>query len=432
MNLFIFTGLLIILYSFVNYKKAFILFLIFRLFLNQNINLINIPGIPLLTLEFTILFFFLLIYFFKKNSLNLDNTAFPFKKAYIFLSISYVLSCFFGLAGFGNSITNFLKIVVEDFASTWLIWKLVKEKKDFTFFIKGITVVFVIAGLYGIYESLTHSNPLANYEISIAGDSERVLDWTYDNDFRGYRIKSIFLHSIGGGMNFVLYFLLIIYSFVYYKKIIPINYFICIFIAILSLIGAYLCNSRGPILFLLIGFLPILNFKKKRTLQITLFSFIALFIVILLNPNINLDSLISIFSSTAQEKVGGSTLEMRLSQISAGFAIMKEHILFGIGLKGSTYFHNQSLIDLLLGMESMWLRIMVEQGILGVIANLFFIYTVIVKLAYKEKNALVFFLSLSFFIVSSMTSTPGFAQYFLYLTIFMFIKYKYTNINAQN
>ena len=49
-------------YSLKNYKQGFFLFLAFRLFLNNNINLINLPGVPLLTLEVFMSIFFALLY----------------------------------------------------------------------------------------------------------------------------------------------------------------------------------------------------------------------------------------------------------------------------------------------------------------------------------------------------------------------------------
>ena len=47
MNPFLIRAALLILYSLKNYKQGFFLFLAFRLFLNNNINLINLPGVPL-------------------------------------------------------------------------------------------------------------------------------------------------------------------------------------------------------------------------------------------------------------------------------------------------------------------------------------------------------------------------------------------------
>ena len=45
MNPFLIIAALLILYSLKNYKQGFFLFLAFRLFLNNNINLINLPGV---------------------------------------------------------------------------------------------------------------------------------------------------------------------------------------------------------------------------------------------------------------------------------------------------------------------------------------------------------------------------------------------------
>ena len=73
MNPFLIIAALLILYSLKNYKQGFFLFLAFRLFLNNNINLINLPGVPLLTLEVFMSIFFALLYVIKKKKIQPGN-----------------------------------------------------------------------------------------------------------------------------------------------------------------------------------------------------------------------------------------------------------------------------------------------------------------------------------------------------------------------
>jgi len=422
MNIFTFIGFLFIFYAFINYKKAFILFLLFRLFLNQNINLINIPGVPLLTLESTLCFLFWCIFLVKRPTVRLEDNPFPLKYPFIAISLSYLISSIFGVAGIANSFTNLLKIVFENYISIWLIWKVLTDKKDYIFFLKGLILFFLIAGLYGIFESITHTNPLMDYEISIAGQGDKVLDFSYGEDnFRGYRIRSIFFHAIGAGINWGLFFLIIFYIYIYYKKIFPLNYKSAASIATLSLICLFFTNSRGPILFLLIGLIPLFKLKNKRNILFFISAgiiFIGFYVY-----KVNLfENVTSIFSYSAQQNVGGSNLAMRLMQLNSALEIMQSHPILGIGLKGLSYYSNQTLVDSLLGLESMWLSIIVQQGIVGIIVNLYLIYTLVFKLGIKQHNRFVLFLSLAYFVVYSMTSVPGFVTSLLYTFIFMFIK----------
>lgn len=431
MNIFTIIGFLLIIYILVDFKKAFILFLIFRLLLNPNINLINIPGVPLLTLEFVLCFLFWCIYLVKRNNVNIDKTPFPLKTAFVFNIISLILSSIFGIAGFGNAAFNLIKEILENYISIWLIWVLLKDKKDYIFLIKGITIVFLLTSVYGIFEATTHTNPIMDYITSIAGDNDdKIVNWSYTTEEgRGYRIRSIFIHAIGAGMNWSLFFLIVFYLFTSYNKSIKLKYKYLIIVTVVSIVCLFFTNSRGPLIFSMIGILPLINFKNKKNITLILLGFATFFIVFYQKDEI-FTNIYSIFSKSVQEEVGGSNLDMRLEQLDASLRIMKEYPLFGIGLKGLNYYFNQYLVSQLLGLESIWFWVLVQQGIFGVITTLYLIYSLVYKLGIKAKNYYVLFLSLAYFITYSMTSVPGFSLYLLYVFIFMFIKIKKWNTLA--
>ena len=85
MNPFLIIAALLILYSLKNYKQGFFLFLAFRLFLNNNINLINLPGVPLLTLEVFMSIFFALLCNQKKKIQPGNNDISPAVQQGIYL-----------------------------------------------------------------------------------------------------------------------------------------------------------------------------------------------------------------------------------------------------------------------------------------------------------------------------------------------------------
>ena len=101
MNPFLIIAALLILYSLKNYKQGFFLFLAFRLFLNNNINLINLPGVPLLTLEVFMSIFFALLYVIKRKRYSrvITTSPLPFNKVFIWVLLSYVVSSFISIAG---------------------------------------------------------------------------------------------------------------------------------------------------------------------------------------------------------------------------------------------------------------------------------------------------------------------------------------------
>lgn len=113
MNPFLIIAALLILYSLKNYKQGFFLFLAFRLFLNNNINLINLPGVPLLTLEVFMSIFFALLYVIKRKRYSrvITTSPLPFNKVFIWVLLSYVVSSFISIAGIQNTFTSLLSVV---------------------------------------------------------------------------------------------------------------------------------------------------------------------------------------------------------------------------------------------------------------------------------------------------------------------------------
>ena len=83
---------------------------------------------------------------------------------------------------------------------------------------------------------------------------------------------------------------------------------------------------------------------------------------------------------------------------------------------------NTSLVSALLGLESMWFRILTQFGMLGVVANLYLAYYSLIKMPKLYKSRPLFFLSLAYWVTASLTSVPGMKMYFYYFVLIVFIK----------
>lgn len=132
-------------------------------------------------------------------------------------------------------------------------------------------------------------------------------------------------------------------------------------------------------------------------------------------------NVLSIFDSKAQDEVGGSNAEMRFNQLAAAIALLEQSPFVGFGFKFLNGMNN-SLTAALLGMESMWFGILTQFGLLGVAANLFYAYYALWKVPHHYKSKPVFFFSLAYWVVGSLTSVPGMLIYMYYLFIIIFIK----------
>lgn len=425
MSIFSLFSIFLIAYSLHDFRNSVIYLCVFELFLNQNINVINIPGIPLLSLSTALnLYFISYFYLFQRKKFILSKDLFPFKMAFIFIGISYLLSCIFSLGGFLASITRGLQEYVTPYLIVWMLWYVIKTPQDFKKLFVLLAIAFSFIVVYAFYEKATGDKPLITYEQSLnsGGDQSKVLDWTYENDERttGGRVQSVFIHPIGAGLNFALFLVLFSYLFFYYRKFLTINtgYILCLICSLLLCV--FFSNSRGPLLFLAVASLGLITLKSRN------FYIGALLGVILLIPLYDyiapyMDNIFSFFDASAQKRVGGSDVKMRMAQFAAGEQLLLQHPLVGNGIKSIDYISNWSKVQDLLGLESVWLKLMVEQGLIGIVSYIFLIFSML-KSAVGKTKWFTIFLTLAYLLVSTITSTPGFMDYMFFIVLFFSIR----------
>ena len=420
---------IIILYSFKNFKKAFLLFLLYDLFLNTNINFLSIPGVPILTVEDVLIMVFAVEFFIrygtnKGGPYAQTRNNFPFKTPFIILTISWTVSTVFALVGFASAVSAYIKQILEYVIMTYLMWRIINDKRDLIFLLRGFTILFLFCGIYELYEIATQSNPLSDYETSLVQDQTRAIDFgNYDEDEgRGFRAKSVFAHPIGSGVNFGLYIIISLFFLMKAKINIKTNKLLVLATCLLSLACIIMTKSRGPYLFLMIGAFSFINLKSGKFYRYAFLMVLAL-IVILPYFSDQLDIFKSLFSAEAQEKVGGSDANMRFEQLTVAIGIMSMSPLYGLGFKFLSEMSTAVTVGLL-GGESVWFQVLPQFGILGILAYLFMIYWTVVKLPKKYKSASIFFIGMAYWLVISMTSVPGMQVYLYYLALILVIKYQ--------
>jgi len=386
----------------------------------QNITIVSIPGVPLLTLEVFLTLYFVIAFLVKRKHLVVDSAPFPFKKPFVFLACSWTLSTLFAYVGFGEAFSQYLRDVCQDLLLVVMMWLLLRTEKDFLFVFKGLIIVFFISCIYGIYENSIQVNPLADYELTLNADLSRQIDFDYSDDvLRGYRIKSIFEHAIGAGIMWAMCFFMVIYVWMKSKIKLPYKYFSLI-TALLSVACLFYSRSRGPIVFLLISCLGLIDFRRKRFYFATAILLVLSFVLWSEFSQFS-DNITSLFSSKVQSRIGGSSANMRLDQLGAAILLMKDSPLIGLGYKYLNTM-NSLLTERLLGGESLWFTILPQFGIIGIVANLIMAYYSIIKIPSLYKSKEILFLSLAYWITASLTSTPGLKMFFYYFVYFFLIK----------
>ena len=402
------------LYAYNSYKTGFIIFLCYRLFINMNI-CFDISGLPLLTLDMMMQFYFMTLYYVKRDTLaNVD--PFPFRKVTFFFIAVDVLSSIFAIGGFGTAITPAL-YHITDLILLLIIWD-VLDCTAMQKLIRCLLFVAFIAGVYGIYEKIIGYNPLALYEIQLG--AARAVDWTYLDDARGYRVQSIFIHPIGAGINFA-YLSLLFWIYMKYTNISHIERYIITAILILMLLCCLFANSRGPIIYLICASLVFINVKRKSTIIIVL----LLAVLTILNTSLIVeykDMLTSIFDVQNKNEYVGSDYNMRLRQFEAALKIFSEYPLLGLGTRGNEYYYDKTVASALLGLESIWIVLMVQKGIMGIAAFVSYVYDIMkTKLPlYAHRDVCI--LMIAYIAVNSVTTLPGSYMFLHFLAIWYIIK----------
>ena len=419
---FLVIGFLIWLYSLKQLKKAFLCFLIYKVFLVTNINVLSLPGMPILSLDMCLTLWFFIWIFRKRKSSIMCQYSMPYTKPMLVVACVYFISTIFSIVGVSAAISAYIKDVCNIFLTPWMIWKMVDSNEDFRYVVKGLMLAFFVTCLYGIIEQIIQSNPLIEYETTLVNDATKTIDFRYKDVVRGYRVQSVFEHPIGAGLNWGVFSIFLLFVLCEKKDVwLGIGKIHCVVVVLLCLLCLLLSNCRGPILFFIIACIALVDLKNKRSLYAIMFAVLVGGILLNVMEGSYVNNFLSIFDADYQTKVGGSSSEQRLEQLDAVLELLKQSPIWGLGYKFMNVMSNRTT-RALLGLESMWFRIMVQFGLAGVVANVYLgLYSLLrVPRRYRQKK--IFWFSLAYWVTASLTSVPGMLLYLYYFVIFYLIK----------
>lgn len=415
-------GILITLYALIDFKKALCLYLFYQVFWHPTATLVQIRGLPTIIISMFMNMVFFIIYIFNRKRVKKAKCCFPLERPILLVILSYFVTCFFSLAGFGEEFSRAFSVIAQDFFLLWIMWETLETKNDIQRLEKGFIILFLFAGTYSLIEYIIKDNPLVNYKSPLNDAGIVLYSTTTEALTRGYRVVSLFEHPIGAGMTMALFVIYILVKIVKYKEKIQGNYKLFSYMAVaLCLIGILLTKMRSCLLFLIVSLFTIVDFKNKRFYRIAGTILIFGLIMFPLFQN-SLNIFLSLFSSKAQEAVGGSTLALRVSQFDAIFHLYKMSPIGGLGEKFENLITKSIYTQNALGYESIWFVQMTRHGITGVIANIVLAYYSIIKIPnlYKSKPAM--FLALGYWVTFTMTTIPSFRMNLYYLLYFYFLK----------
>lgn len=374
----------------------------------------NLKKNHLLILTMVFLFFNYILK--KKYSIDVN----PYK----FCIVYFILSALFVPLKFDTKYSIQIYYLIYDIAIILLfpiaIWNIINKEKCISLFRNALLVCIGIACLYGLILTLTNGfNPLVVYFSSFGGglDEEAWTQYFSDEGRLFGRISSVFYHPMhyASFLGFSALYVSFIREkltkgvFLFLFGVILINFFTC---GVRSVLGAIIASL----------FVYIVTKRDAHLVFKVILAFMIGFIIISAIPPVY-DYVNSIFDSSNND-VKGSSVEMRLDQLSGAFEEIQDNIFLGKGYGWSRdYIIQYKNHPVLLGFESIVFVTICNNGILGILLYCLFAFAFYkyVKFNVKEEDRPFFISLLTFyFAYEGITGEFAFQHFMLFYTFALF------------
>lgn len=430
-NIYIIIVCVIILY---NLQRGFILTLISRIIIPSSVRFslgsisISIYDVFILTLLVSI------IIHHKKYIKKTPNLISKYLYIYI-LSTFVLIFLSSGYVPYNYQLFSFLKNFLFQTVLYILIGFWVLKNADIRNVIHLTAIVSLLAGIYGILTYILRVNiyiDSLNNVYNVKNDFSFFME-----EIRGGllgRVYGTMEHPLSWGQYWNLY-LCVIYIF---KS--KINNWLWLALVCIGLINIILCGSRTAIVTQLVFVVFILlsyGIRKIFYILPLIYLFIMLIICSIPKNYKNsgvidyIESGIFFWDTSKSERAGivGSSTEMRLSQLRRTIDIMEKNPVGGVGYNYQYYSMDSGrVIDAeLYGLESVVFKILIEQGLVGLVIFFYTLY-VLYRFAIESiHNIRIKCLVKGFFctfIVSILFTGIQSASYIFFVIFLFFINIK--------
>lgn len=394
---------------------------------------IEISDSPHITFPRFVIYCLYFSFIFQNKNIKKSFNAFPL---YIPLVLMFISLLLVGL--FDNRIDAFAKILrplyyfAENFLIVFITYFYTKSLRDVKKIYHFLVICFLIFGVYGVFNYFSGVS-LYNVLISeIYKTQDFANSYTISGDAR-FRISSFAVHPIYYGL--LLSFTILFLVFQYYERKLQVyNSFFYSTLVILLFINLLWTNSRTPLLSFLIGvsFFYIFGIKLGSKIRIFFIGFFVIVSIVFISPkSLNLiTESFNTFTSNGS-KLEGSSVEMRETQMASTFLIYNKSPFFGNGINYITedlgFSSNQNIKASegdLGGFESYIYKLMIEQGLIGIFANIFFFISVFIyllkmreKVDLLGKKVIYFTLSMTITFILFIIGTGDLGGFVIYMAL---------------
>lgn len=400
-----------VLFILFDFKKAVLCYAPFKILFYYDVRLT-----AALPFDMAIVLLIAFCFFVKRKEYS--KLHFPFTRGYMVYAIIYSIGCIIPVF----MINRIPSTVISILLYSYIYFQCLRNIRD----VKLAAAVYMLFSLFlvgnGMLELFTQKCPVDDWIRSMPFiDKEHAWDTDFDELRFGLpRIKSFMPFSITYGVACAILLSLPFYLvFENFRKSLLMRLLVPMSLVFL-LIGVITSASRSPILGIVVLlsylFLDKELFKRYKTKILLLLLLIAVFMWPFIYDNI-----MSILNPKAADAIGGSSMDMRIVQYSIAFDYMMQSPLFGLGKE------TQITDILFFGGESIWLPLMINNGILGVFGYIY-LYYAIVKNTKVSGSRYLHIVTASWLVMNTATSLMGLGDA-TYLTLYMLL-YRYNYLKS--
>lgn len=406
-NIFFFIILAILL---VDFKKGVLMYAPMKLFFNINVRF------GTFTFDFLVSLIIFLLFF--KDWKKYKKTDFPLKKAFLIYGIVYIITCIIP-----NFVPNYIpRIILMVLLFSYVYYYCLDSLNNIKFAIVCYAIFAIVMCGNGLLTPAFGINPLDDFLQSVSDEDNSLF---MDNELvrmGQVRYRSFIPHAISYGVACCAILYLLIWSFLQMRKFSTILIYssLCFLLS-----GIIICGSRTPI----IGLLPIgyLFFAKGHvTTRMKIMMGIVIMAFLLFKGDYILYSIKSLIDPRVAYESGGSTTELRMIQYAIALKFFLTSPIWGMGMDFDAFAEDSDIM----GSESVWLPLMINNGIIGVLSYAIFYWYLLKVSVNSPGKVFLIIISTGWILMRTVTSLIGVTDA-LFLTIYFCI-YRYYDLKYKS
>jgi len=376
----------------------------------------DFPGMPVSPFEIISVLVVFLFFCSTKSSDWRGLFRYPFMGCVVLTIISVVGTNYFIAPHWPTATLRFISAYVFPV----ILWSRIQDKDDFIFLLKSMTIFALVMAGYILFEVAVGKNPYIETIIANKWVNGNVIN--YDEFRFGLKRCQGFLSTPAPSGLFFGLFSVVLYEVS--SSLGAARKYLALMVGLMGLC-MLLSGTRSVIAASGVAWIIV---AKKEAFQARYLLFklvLVLGLLAVIGPYLY-DILDSFFNT---EKVQGSNADMRMEQMMITLLYWANSPIWGNGSDFVWYFVKDVNADIA-GAESVWFQLLIDMGLVGVIAYLACVLSVMNAL--RKLDKIWIFVPLSFLVGKTLSSVLGLDVSFMFVLGVMLLKYNEFYIKSDD